>query len=106
MNFEPKHTRLVAANGFLGDEGWVDLEENVLEGSTEVGTIDVGMAAGFGVIDVFTFAAVELDGLGGRDVGQASREEGVGVTHDARTFAKVSFLVLLELKEMLVKSIG
>ena len=57
------------------------------------------MPRGFGIVKVFTFPAVEFDGLNVRKVGHASREERVILTHDTGAFAEVTFLVFLELKK-------
>ena len=98
MHFKPKYFRFVLLDGFLGDEGGVDLEKDVLEGSTEVGAVDDGVPGGFRVVEVFAFGAVEFDGLDVGKVGHAGWEEEVGVAHDAGAFAKVAFFVLVELE--------
>lgn len=87
----------VPLDAFGGDEGGIDLEDDVVEGGAEVGAVDGGMARGFGVVEVLAAGAVELDGLEVGDVGETHGEQGVRVTVDAGTFAKLGLLVLVEL---------
>lgn len=68
-----------------------------MEGGAEVGTVDGGVAGGFGVVDVFAFRAIEFDGAHVGKIGLAHRQEGMAITHDARTLAKFAFLVLVKL---------
>lgn len=68
-----------------------------MEGGAEVGSVDGGVAGGFGVVDVFAFGAVEFHGFDAGEVGEAHWEEGVVLTHDAGTFSEVGFLVFVEL---------
>lgn len=97
MHFEAVDLGLVAAAGFFGDEGWVDLEEDVVERGAEVGAVDGGVARGLGVVEVFAFGAVELYAFLVRDVGEAHGEEGVVLAHYAGAFAEVAFFVFFEL---------
>lgn len=88
---------LVATQALLRVQGGIHLEEDGVEGGAEVGTVDGGVAGGFGVVDVFAFGAVELDGALVGEVGLAHGEERMAFAHDARTLAKVAFLVLVKL---------
>ena len=58
------------------------------------------MAGGFGIIEIFAFAAVELNGLDIGEVGEASGEEWVRKAGDTGAFAEVGFLVLFQLKNV------
>lgn len=98
MYFETVDAGDVAFGALLGDEGWIDLEYDVMERSTEVGTIDRGVTGGFRVVNVFALSTIQLDCLLVWEIGLAHREERVRVTHDAGAFAKVSLLVLLKLE--------
>lgn len=97
MHLEAVDAGDVPLDAFGGDEGGIDLEDDVVEGGAEVGAVDGGMARGFGVVEVLAAGAVELDGLEVGDVGETHREQGVRVTVDAGTFAKLGLLVLVEL---------
>ena len=97
MYFETKNPRLVPFDGLLWDQSRIDLEEDVLERRPEVRTIDVGMARGFGIVEVFAFAAVELDGLDVREICHACRKKRVRAAHDSGAFTKVAFFVFLKL---------
>ena len=70
VHLEAKDFRLVATDRLLGDQGRVDLKQDVLEGRAKVGAINVGVPARFGVVEVLAFATVELDGLRVGVVGQ------------------------------------
>lgn len=87
----------VPFNAFGGDEGGVDLEDDVVKGGAEVGAVDGGVARGFGVVEVLAAGAVELDRLEIGNIGEAHGEQGVRVTVDAGTFAKLGLFVLVEL---------
>ena len=67
------------------------------ERSSEVCPIYGTVARGFGRVNIFASAAVELDGFLVCDVGQADREERLGLAKNTRTAPEVDFLVLLEL---------
>lgn len=97
MHLEAEDLRFVAANGFIWDEGGVDLEDDVMEGGTKVGAIDSRVAGRLWIVDIFAFGTVELDGLHICDVGQSHGEEVLLFAVDARTFAEVALLVLIEL---------
>lgn len=97
MYFESVDSGLVASQALLGVQGGIHLEEDGVEGGAEVGTVDGGVAGGFGVVDVFAFGAVEFDGALVGEVGLAHGQEGMAFTQDARTLAKVAFLVLVKL---------
>lgn len=88
---------LVSFLRLLRDQRGVDLEQDVLEGGAEVGAVDGGVAGGFRVVEVFTFGAVELDGLDVGVVRHAHGEERVVFAHDARTLAEIALLVFLQL---------
>lgn len=87
----------VTLGGLGGRQGGVDLEEDLGEGSAEVGPVDGGVAARLWVIKVLAAGTPELDGLLVGDVGRADGQEGVRVAVDAGAFAEVCLLVLLEL---------
>ena len=55
------------------------------------------MAGGFGVVDVFAFAAVQLDGLHACDVRHAGGEERLSVAVDSGTFSEFGFFIFLYL---------
>lgn len=97
MDLEPVHAGHVALGALGGDQGRVDLEDDVVEGCAEVGTVDGRVPGGFGVVRVLAARAVEFDGLEVRDVGETHGEERVGVTHDSGAFPELGFLVLVEL---------
>lgn len=97
VQFESKHARDVPRDGFFGNESRVGGVKQVLESGAEVGAVDVGVAGGFGVVDVFAFAAVEFHGLYAGHVGHAGGEEGLEVAVDAGAFAKFGFFVFLDL---------
>ena len=69
------------------------------EGGSEVGSIYRAVSRGFGGVDIFTSAAIELDGFFVCDVGQADRQERLGLTKDAWTAPEIDPLVFLELDE-------
>lgn len=97
MNLEPKHPGTIPLFALFGNKGRVNLKEDVGEGSPEVGAIDVGVAGGFGVVEVFAFGAVEFDGLDVWVVGHAGGQERGRGAEDAGTFAEVGFFVFFEL---------
>ena len=97
MNPEPKHPRTIPLLALFGNKGRVNLKEDVGEGSAEIGAVDVGVAGGFGVVEVFAFGAVEFDGLDVGVVGHAGGEEWGGGAEDAGTFAEVGFFVFFQL---------
>lgn len=68
-----------------------------MEGRTEIGAIDGGVAGCFRVVDVLAFGAVHLHGFLVGDVGLTHGEEGVGVADYAGALAKVGFFVFVEL---------
>lgn len=57
------------------------------------------MARGFGRVDIFASAAIELDRFFVCNVGQTDGEEWLGLTKDTRTAPEIDFLVFLELDE-------
>ena len=67
------------------------------EGRAEVCAIDRAVARGFGRVDVFAAATVELDGFLVRDVGQAHGEERLALAEHARASSEISLLVLVKL---------
>lgn len=97
MDLEAVDARHVALGALGGDEGGVDLEEDVVEGGAEVGAVDAGVAGGLWVIDVLALGAEELDGFEVGDVGEAHGEQGVGAAHDAGAFPEFGLFVFLEL---------
>lgn len=99
MDLEAEDLGDVTLHGLDGDESGVNLEQDVLEGSAEVSAVDGGVAAGFRVVDVLAFAAVELDRLDVGQVGHAGWEERLGFADHAGTFAEVGLLVFLELEK-------
>lgn len=105
MHLEAVDAGDVSLDAFGGDEGGVDLEDDVVEGGAEVGAIDGGVARGFGVVEILAAGAVELDGLEVGDIGEAHGEQGVRVAVDARAFTKFRLLVLVELLQRRVVSI-
>ncbi len=97
MHLESKNPWLVSSDALLGDQGRVNLEQDVLERGAKVGAVDGRMPRGFRIIEVFAFAAVEFDGLDVGEVGHAGRKEGMVLAHNAGAFAKVAFLIFLKL---------
>lgn len=97
MHLEPKNPWLISPDAFLGYQGWVNLEQDVLERGAKVSAIDSGVSGRFWVVEVFAFAAVEFDGLDVGEVGHAGWEERVVLAHNAGTFAKVAFFIFLKL---------
>lgn len=97
MHLEAVDAGDVPLDAFGWNEGGVDLENDVVEGGAEVGAVDRGVARGFGVVEVLTPGAVELDGLEVGNVGETHGEQRVRVAVDAGTFAKFGLLVLVEL---------
>ena len=95
MNFETVDAGNVALLGLLGDEGRVDLEEDVVERRAEVGTVDGCVSRGLRVVEIFAFRAVEFDCLLTGVVGLAHWQEWLRVAEDTGTFAEVGFLVLV-----------
>lgn len=83
------------------DQGWVDLEYDIVEGGTEVCAIDSRVTRGFRIVDIFTFGAIELHCLHIWVVGLAHRKERMCLAHDSRAFSKIRLLVFLELHLML-----
>lgn len=59
MDFEAEDLGLVAAAGFSGDEGRVDLEEHAVEGGAKVGAVYGGVFGGFGVVEIFAAVSFE-----------------------------------------------
>lgn len=97
MDFEAVHARDVALRALRGDQGWVHLEDDVVERGAEVGAVDGGVPRGLWVVRIFAAGAVELDGFEVGDVREAHGQERVGVAHDARTFPELGLLILVEL---------
>lgn len=97
VQFESEHARDVASNRLFRYQGGVSRVEQVLESGAEIGAVDVGVAGGFGVVDVFAFAAVEFHGLDAGDVGHSRGEERLGVAVDAGAFAEFGFFVFFDL---------
>lgn len=73
MHLEAEYLGLIPLNGLLRDHVRIDLEEDVLKGCAKVGAVNVGVAGGFGIVEIFAFAAEEFDRLGVGDVGHAGR---------------------------------
>ena len=101
MDLEAKNPGHVPCPALLRNQGWVDLEEDIVERGAEVGAIDGGVSGRLRVVDVLTLGAVHLDRLLVREIGLAHREQGVGVADDAGAFAEVGFLVFVELEGIL-----
>ena len=97
MHTEAVDPRLVAALCLCRRESRVHLEEDVVEGRSEVGAVDHGVSRGLGVVEVLAARAVELHGGRLGNVGLAHGQEGLCAAHDAGTFSEVGFLELLEL---------
>lgn len=97
MHLEAEHLRLIPLGRFLRNKRRVDLEEDVLEGGAEVGAVDVGVAGGLWVVEVFAFAAVEFHGLDVWEVGHAGWEKRVGTADHTGAFAKIAFFIFFEL---------
>ena len=57
------------------------------------------MSRGFGRVDIFTPATIELDGFFVCNVGQADGQEWLGLTKDAWAAPEIYPLVFLELDE-------
>lgn len=106
MHPKPKHPRLIPLLRLLRHQGRIDLVEDVGEGGTEVGAVDLGVAAGFGVVEIFAAGAVEFYGLDVGVVGHSRGEEGVGCAEDAGAFAEVAFFVFVELRQTERKMLG
>lgn len=97
MYFEAVDARDVSLDALGGDERRVDLEDDVVEGGAEVGTVDGSVARRLWVVEILAAGAVELDGFEVGDIGEAHGEEGMGVAVDARAFPKLGLLILVEL---------
>lgn len=95
--FEAVDAGDVSLDALGGDERWVDLEDDVVEGGAEVGTVDGGVARRLWVVEVLAAGAVELDWFEVGDIGETHGEEGMGVAVDARAFSKLGLFVLVEL---------
>lgn len=95
--FEAVDARDVSLDALGGDERWVDLEDDVVEGGAEVGTVDGGVTGGLWVVEILAAGAVELDWFEVGDIGEAHGKEGMGVAVDARAFSKLGLFVLVEL---------
>lgn len=63
MDLESVNSRNVSLGALGGDQGGVDLEDDIVEGGTEVCAVDGRVSGGFGVVEVFTSCTVELDRL-------------------------------------------
>lgn len=101
MDLEAENPGTIPLLAFLGHERRIDLEEDVGEGSAEVSAIDIGVAGGFGVVEIFAFRAVEFDGLDVWIVGHACGKEGGGAAEEAGAFAEIGFFVFFELYEII-----
>lgn len=97
MYFEAVDAGDVSLDALGGDERRVDLEDDVVEGGAEVGTVDGGVTRRLWVVEVLAAGAVEFDWFEVGDIGEAHGEEGMGVAVDARAFSKLGLFVLVEL---------
>jgi hypothetical protein len=97
MDAEPENARLVTTNTLLGDQGRIHLEENIMERSSEICSVDRGMARRLGIVDILALGAIELHGLDVGEVRKTHGEERVLLAHDTRALSEVAFLVLIKL---------
>ena len=77
VDLEAVAARHVALYRLGGDEGGVDLEDDVVEGGAKVRAVDGGVAGRLGVVNVLAASAVQLNGLDVGNVGEAHGEERV-----------------------------
>ncbi len=68
MQPKPIDTGFVTTRALAGQQGRVDLEEDVMEGGTEICAIDGCVSGGFGVVQVLATGAVEFDCFDGDEV--------------------------------------
>lgn len=68
-----------------------------MERSSEISSINGGMARRLGVVQIFAFGTVQLDSAGIGNVGLTSGEKGLSLAHQAGTFTEVALFVLLGL---------
>ena len=67
------------------------------EGGAEVRAVDGTVARGLRGVDILAAAAVELDCLLIRDVGQADGKKGMGLAEDTGTSSEIGAFVLVQL---------
>ncbi len=103
MNSEAVDAGHVSIITLLRDQGWIDLEYDIVEGSTKVCAINDRMTGGFGDVDIFALRTIQLHSLDVRVVGLSHREQRVRFTHDSRAFAKVRLLVFRQLVDVSIR---
>lgn len=77
MNLESKDLGFISLRALGWQHSRVDLEQDVVEGATKVGAVDLSVAGGLWVIKVFAFDAVEFYGRVVGRVVLAHREKGL-----------------------------
>lgn len=97
VHFEAVDSGFIAAHALLGVQGGIDLEQDRVEGGSEVGTVDGGVSGGFRVVDVLALGTVELDGAHVRKIGLTHGQKRVSLADNAGALSKVAFLVLVKL---------
>lgn len=68
VNLEPIHPWHVAFHALRRDQCRIYLEYDIVKGRAEVGAVNSGVAAGFGIVDVFAARAEQFDRLDVGDV--------------------------------------
>lgn len=99
MNLEAVDLGFVATDALLRDQSGVDLEEDVVERSSKVGSVNGGVARGLRVVDILALGAIQLDRVDVGQVGQAHGEKRLLLAQDTGTLAKVALLVLIQLHD-------
>ena len=97
VDLEAVDAGYVTLDALSGDQGGVDLEDDVVEGGAEVGTIDSSVAGRLGVVNVLAPGAIELHRPEIRYVRESHRQERVAVALDAGALPELGFLVFLKL---------
>lgn len=97
VDAEPVDARDVAFGALGRHQGRVHLEHDVVERGAKVGPVNSGVPRRLWVVNVLAPRAVQLDRLLVGHVRLAHGEQRVRVTKDARAFAKIGFLILVEL---------
>jgi hypothetical protein len=102
VQLESENTGHITVRALRWHQLRVDLEEHVGETAAKVSAVDRGMSARFGVVNVLTAAAEELDRFGVRDVGERNREQRVVVAEHSGATSEIALFELFQLLVVVV----
>mmetsp|Transcript_31375 Transcript_31375/g.91963 ORF Transcript_31375/g.91963 Transcript_31375/m.91963 type:complete len:332 (+) Transcript_31375:374-1369(+) len=95
MDLEAVHTGTVLLSGLVGDEVGVRHEEQMGEGRTIIGPVDVGLPGRLGKVQAVTSGTEDVDGVVAGQVGQSDGKDGLALTKDVGTPSEAGGAVLL-----------